>query len=258
MDYCRIHGHEIFYNDALLNPLMGSYWAKLPVVRAAMLAHPEADWIWWVDSDAAFTDMAFSPPLDRYKAHDLVVHGWTHLVHEKRSWTGLNAGVFLIRNSQWAMDFIEDWAQMGPQTPHYKKWGERLKRAFPDKAYPESDDQTGLAYLIVDPKRKWTDRIYLESEYYFEGYWDEIVNEKRLIRSGRGGYNATSARPFVTHFTGCQPCSGAHNEMYSGESCWDGMRKALNYADNQVLRAYGFVHPTLLDSSVEKIRYDQN
>ncbi|RVX23676.1 Galactomannan galactosyltransferase 1 [Vitis vinifera] len=62
VDYCRIHGYDIFYNNVLLQPKMFTFWAKLPVVRAAMMAHPEAEWIWWVDSDAAFTDMDFKLP----------------------------------------------------------------------------------------------------------------------------------------------------------------------------------------------------
>ncbi|KAM0970914.1 hypothetical protein ACFX15_018327 [Malus domestica] len=293
VDYCRIHGHEIFYNNALLHPRMGRYWAKLPVIRAAMVAHPEAEWIWWVDSDALFTDMEFKLPLDRYKNHNFVVHGWTHLVMETHSWTGLNAGVFLIRNSQWAMDFLEVWASMGPQTPDYEKWGETLRSTFKDKAFPESDDQTGLAYLIYKERDKWADKIYLESEYYFEGYWAEIVGtldkiEARYAEIERGeedsamrlrrrhaekvseqygvfreeylreaGYGKGSwRRPFVTHFTGCQPCSGAHNEMYSGESCWDGMRKALNFADNQVLRKYGYVHPSTEDRAATPVPFD--
>ena len=290
VDYCRIHGYDIFYNNALLHPKMFSYWAKLPVVRAAMIAHPEAEWIWWVDSDALFTDMEFKLPLDRYKDHNLVVHGWAHLIHEAHSWTGLNAGVFLIRNCQWSMDFIDVWAKMGPQTPDYEKWGGILRSTFPDKAFPESDDQTGLAYLIYKEKEKWADKIYLENEYYFEGYWEEIVktldniteryteiekNDIRLRRRyaekvseqygafreehlGEVGYESGSGgwrRPFITHFTGCQPCSGNHNEMYSGQSCWDGMRKALNFADNQVLRRYGFAHPNLLDSSVSDVPF---
>jgi len=44
---------------------MVAYWAKIPVVRAAMLAHPQADWVWWVDADAFFTDMDFSLSLPR-------------------------------------------------------------------------------------------------------------------------------------------------------------------------------------------------
>ncbi|KAL6961332.1 hypothetical protein U1Q18_052491 [Sarracenia purpurea var. burkii] len=282
VDYCRIHGHDIFYNNVLLHPKMPSYWAKLPVVRAAMVAHPEAEWIWWVDSDAAFTDMDFKLPLHRYKNHNLVVHGWTHMIYEEKSWVGINAGVFLIRNCQWSLDLMEVWASMGPQTPNYDKWGKIQRSTLPDKLFPESDDQSGLVYLLLKEKEKWADKIYVEGEYYFEGYWEEIVGtldnisdkyvgiEKEVRRLRRrhaekvsegyaaarepylaeAGYGHWSwRRPFVTHFTGCQPCSGKHNQMYSGESCWDGMQRALNFADNQVLRNYGFVHPDLLDSS---------
>ncbi|GJT49399.1 galactosyl transferase [Tanacetum coccineum] len=46
-------------------------------------------------------------------------------------------------------------------------------------------------------------------------------------------------RPFVTHFAGCQPCNGKHNPVFTGEGCRNGMNKALNFADNQVLRNYG-------------------
>ncbi|XP_047318951.1 putative glycosyltransferase 7 [Impatiens glandulifera] len=272
VDYCRIHGYDIFYNNNLLHPKMNSYWAKLPAIRSAMLAHPEAEWIWWVDSDAAITDMDFKLPLNRYKDHNLVVHGWANLIYEKRSWTSLNAGVLLIRNCQWSIDLIEVWAAMGPQNADYDKWGRILRSTLPDKMFPESDDQSGLVYLILKGEKKWTDKIYLEGGYYFEGYWLEIVGTldeinriyfegdvllRRRRRSEKMAhtYNETAMRelrrrrPFVTHFTGCQPCSGDHNGNYSGASCWDGMQKALNFADNQVIRSYGFVHPDLLNSS---------
>lgn len=281
VDYCRIHGYDIFYNNVLLHPQMHTFWAKIPAVRAAMLAHPESEWIWWVDSDAAFTDMDFKLPLKRYKDHNFVVHGWPELIYKKKSWTSLNAGVFLIRNSQWALDFMDVWSGMGPQTPNYEKWGEILRKTCEDKSFPESDDQTGLVYLLLKEKEKWGNKIYVEGEYYFEGYWLEIVEtlenitakyndvEKRVRRLRRrhaekvsGGYSAlwehylkdagygkfSWRRPFITHFTGCQPCSGQHNQMYSGQSCWDAMQKVLNFADNQVLRNYGFVHRDLLDS----------
>lgn len=100
VDYSRIHGYDIFYNNVLLQPKMFFFWAKLPAIRAAMVAHPEAEWIWWVDSDAVFTDMDFKLPLDKYKNHNFVIYGWPKLIYEKKSWTGINAGVFLIRNCQ--------------------------------------------------------------------------------------------------------------------------------------------------------------
>lgn len=282
VDYCRIHGYDIFYNNILLQPKMWSFWAKMPAIKAAMVAHPETEWIWWVDSDAAFTDMDFKLPLDRYKAHNFVVHGWEKLIYEQQSWTGINAGVFLIRNCQWSMDLMEAWAKMGPQSPEYDKWGEILRTTFKDKIFQESDDQSGLAYLLLKEKEKWGNKIYVEGEYYFEGYWVEIVGtldnitdkylgiekgearlrrrhgervsesyakvwEEHLKDAGYGRYSWR--RPFITHFTGCQPCSGDHNQMYSGETCFDAMQKALNFADNQVLRKYGYMHKDLLDSS---------
>ncbi|XP_057806799.1 glycosyltransferase 6-like [Salvia miltiorrhiza] len=290
VDYGRRHGIDVFYNNALLQPRMFSFWAKTPTVKAAMLAHPEAEWIWWVDSDAAFTDMDFELPLGRYKAHNMVIHGWPNLIYENKSWTGINAGVFLIRNCQWAMDFMDEWASMGPQHADYDKWGEILRSTFKDKIRPESDDQSGLAYLLLKEREKWGDMIYVENGYYFQGYWVEIVGtfenttaeykrmeaaDGRLRRRhaegvsrsygrawaermrGAGGGRGSRRRPFITHFTGCQPCSGDHNQMYSGQTCFDAMQMALTFADNQVLRNYGFVHPDLHDpSTVEPLPFD--
>ncbi|PIN13836.1 Subunit of Golgi mannosyltransferase complex [Handroanthus impetiginosus] len=275
VDYCRIHGYDIFYNNAFLDPKMRSFWAKIPILKAAMLAHPEAEWLFWVDSDAMFTDMEFKVPLERYKDHNLVVHGWPNLIYEKKSWVAVNAGVFLIRNCQWSMDFLDVWGNMGPKSPDYPKWGRILRSTLKDKMFPESDDQSALIYLLLKEKKKWGDMIYVENEYSLHGYWLEIVKkfdyiankylgiEKRVPRlrrrraeavsesyaAEREGYVAEGGdrrggwrRPFVTHFTGCQPCSGDHNPAYEGDSCWVGMERALNFADNQVLRNYGFVH----------------
>ncbi|KAF9621154.1 hypothetical protein IFM89_016648 [Coptis chinensis] len=289
VDYCRIHGYDIFYNNALFHPKMTTFWAKLPVVRSAMIAHPESEWIWWVDSDAAFTDMEFKLPLDRYQNHNLIVHGWAHLVYDVKSWVSLNAGIFLIRNCQWSMDFINVWASMGPQTPDFDKWSEIQRSTLPDKLFPKSDDQSGLVYLLLKGKDTWANKIYLESEFYFEGYWEEIVGTldnitakyveiERGVRGLRrrhaeivsesyaemrepylkdaGNGKGSWRRPFITHFTGCQPCSGNHNQRYSAKSCWNGMHKVLNFADNQVLRSYGLKRCDLLDSSLTPLPFD--
>jgi hypothetical protein len=284
VDYCRLHNHDIIYNNALLHPKMNSYWAKYPMVRAAMLAHPEVEWIWWVDSDAVFTDMEFKLPLNRYKDHNLIIHGWEDLIKKDHSWTGLNAGVFLMRNCQWSLDFMDVWASMGPNSPDYEKWGERLMATFKTKVVPDSDDQTALAYLIAMGEDKWTSKIFLEDGFYFEGYWLEISKmydkmtkkydeiEKRVEGLRRRHAEKVSEhygemrekyvkdlgemrRPFITHFTGCQPCNGHHNPMYAADDCWDGMERALNFADNQVLRTFGFFHPNLLDKSVSPLPF---
>ncbi|CAO2040875.1 unnamed protein product [Urochloa humidicola] len=298
-DYCRLHGVQLLYNTALLRASMDRYWAKIPVIRAAMVAHPEAEWVWWVDSDAVLTDMDFRLPLRRYRGHNLVVHGWPSLVYGdaragSRSWTSLNAGVFLIRNCQWSLDFMDAWAAMGPDSPDYRRWGAVLKSTFQDKVFDESDDQSALVYMLLQSGSPWRDKVFLESGYYFEGYWMEIVGrlgniterydamERRpgsaalrrrhaeaehaahaearnaaLAGAGlaEGGVNGWR-RPFVTHFTGCQPCSGHRNEHYTGGSCDEGMRRALNFADDQVLRAYGFRHAGPLSDDVHPLPFD--
>ncbi|XP_057504615.1 glycosyltransferase 6-like [Actinidia eriantha] len=282
VDYCRIHGYDIFYSNAFLHPKMHSYWDKLPLIRAAMVAHPDSEWIWWVDSDAVFTDMEFKLPLRRYKAHNLVVHGWAHLIYKKRSWVGMNAGVFPIRNCQWSMNFMKVWASMGPQSPNFAKWGRVQKSTLPDKKFPSSDNQSALVYLLLKRREKWADKIYIEGKYYFQGYWVDIVGtidnvtesyvriEKGVHRLRRrhaekltesyaalrepylkkaGQWKGSWRRPFIMHFTGCQPCNGDYNPLYTGDSCWVGMERTLNFADNQVLRKFGYVCPDLRNSS---------
>ncbi|KAE9449587.1 hypothetical protein C3L33_18509, partial [Rhododendron williamsianum] len=278
VDYCRIHGYDIFYNNAFLHPKMVSWWTKMPVLRATMLAHPEAEWIFWVDSDAVFTDMDFKLPLEKYKDHNLVVPGFPDKVYKKKSWGGVNAGVFFIRNCQWSMEFLEVWAGMGPQTPNYEKWGQILTSTMSDKTDPESDDQSALVYLLLKEKETLGNKIYLEYQYDLSGYWVDIVKSLDTISDNYASiekgvtelrrrhaekvnehYAAVMSeafvnksgggrkRPFITHFTACRPCSGQWG--YSEGQCSNGMEKALNFADNQVLRNYGFVRPDLLNAS---------
>ncbi|KAL9241624.1 hypothetical protein vseg_015714 [Gypsophila vaccaria] len=285
VDYCRIHGHDIFYNNVLLHQGMFGYWAKYPLVKAAMLAHPEAEWIWWVDSDAVFTDMDFDLPLEKYKNYNLVAYGWPKVIYKEKSAMGVNAGVFLIRNCQWSMEMIDRWASFGPQTENYKKWGEIQESMFYDKTDKKSDDQTALTYMLLVEKDQWADKIHLESEYYFQGYWLDIVEkyenvtshyteiekkvpelrmkhaekvgekyrakwQKYLDGANTGGYTGGSwRRPFMTHFTGCEPCSGKINPMYSAEACTGGLVRALNFADSQVLRNFGYTRRDLSNSS---------
>ncbi|KAL6842935.1 hypothetical protein ACP4OV_027248 [Aristida adscensionis] len=298
IDYCRLHGIELFYNRALLHPEMNAFWAKIPTVRAAMLAHPEAEWVWWVDADAVFTDMDFSLPLAKYAGHNLVVYGWPKEVYEVRSWVGLNAGVFLIRNCQWSLDLMDEWGRMGPASPEYAKWGKTLKQALSNKPEGDADDQSALVYLLLSDRERWGNKTYIETDYYFQGYWVEIVDrldavaaryeavergagaaarglrrrhaEREHLRYAAarnaavrgavpgpdGGGQAGWRRPFVTHFTGCQPCDGKGNPAYPWKSCHDGIRRALDFADDQVLRAYGFRHAAPLDDAVVPLPFD--
>nr|GFD32858.1 galactosyl transferase [Tanacetum cinerariifolium] len=81
----------------------------------AMLAHPQAEWIWWLDEDTVITDMEYKISFHKYKVYNFVVHGWPKEVYVKKRWLGLNDGSFLIRNCQWSLDMLDMWAGMGPR-----------------------------------------------------------------------------------------------------------------------------------------------
>lgn len=290
-DYCRIHGYDIFYNTACLHPKLCNVWAKLALIRSAMVAHPEAEWLWWMDSDAIFTDMDFKIPLERYRDHNLVVHGWPDMIYEKKSWVALNTGSFLVRNCEWSMYLLDVWASMSPHGSDYKKWGKILRTTLSDKLFPDSDEQSSLVYLLLKENQKWGEKIYVENEYLLHGYWlEQVVKFENVSRKYEGIEKRESElrrrhaevlsesygkrwekyfqeetkngkdgcrRPFITHFTGCQPCSGNHSPEYKGNMCWVEMERALNFADNQVLRSYGFFHPDLgRVSKVLPLRFD--
>jgi xyloglucan 6-xylosyltransferase len=61
-----------------------------------MLGHSEVEWLWWMDSDAMFTNMSFHVPLKKYQRYNLILHGFNDYVYKNKNWTGLNTGNFFI------------------------------------------------------------------------------------------------------------------------------------------------------------------
>jgi hypothetical protein len=149
MDYCRLHDIQIYYNMDKIDDDMTLWWVKVFLTHMLMRKHPEVDWIWWMDSDAIFTDMSFQLPLEKYANYNMVMHGWDDAVYEKRSWLALNAGVFLLRNCQWSLDLLYAWAPMSPKGPVRDAIGPLLSKALPDRPPGEADDQSALVYLML-------------------------------------------------------------------------------------------------------------
>ncbi|CAM6128469.1 unnamed protein product [Calypogeia fissa] len=253
VDYARIHKIEIFYSFAHLDKQMSHFWAKLPLIRKMMLMRPEIEWIFWMDSDALFTDMVFEIPFERYQDYNFVMWGMRDLLYGWRSWVSCNTGVMFLRNNQWTLDLLEVWSHMGPEGKIRNEAGKIMTRYLTRRPEMMADDQSALVFLMLTmPELR--PKIALEDEYLLSGYWVNLVGKyeefSEKSRPGAGGRNW----PFTTHFTGCQPCSGASNELYEGNTCLDGMEKAFNFADNQVLRPFGFEHENLYAAKVLRIR----
>ncbi|XP_042518131.1 xyloglucan 6-xylosyltransferase 2-like [Macadamia integrifolia] len=254
IDYCRLHGIEIFYNMALLDAEMAGFWAKLPLIRKLLLSHPEIEFLWWMDSDAMFTDMAFEVPWERYKDHNFVMHGWNEMVYDEKNWIGLNTGSFLLRNCQWSLDMLDAWSPMGPKGKIRDDAGKILTRELKGRPVFEADDQSAMVYLLGTQRDKWGDKVYLESAYYLHGYWGILVDRyEEMIQNYHPGLG-DHRWPLVTHFVGCKPC-GKFGD-YSVERCLKQMDRAFNFGDNQILQIYGFTHKSLASRRVKRIRND--
>ncbi|ESW35091.1 hypothetical protein PHAVU_001G206000 [Phaseolus vulgaris] len=252
IDYCRLHGIEVFYNMALLDAEMAGFWAKLPLIRKLLLSHPEVEFLWWMDSDAMFTDMAFEVPWERYKDHNLVMHGWDEMVYDDKNWIGLNTGSFLLRNCQWSLDILDAWAPMGPKGRVRDEAGKVLTRELKDRPVFEADDQSAMVYLLARERDKWGDKVYLENGYYLHGYWGILVDKyEEMIENYHPGLG-DHRWPLVTHFVGCKPC-GKFGD-YPVERCLKQMDRAFNFGDNQILQIYGFTHTSLASKGVKRIR----
>ncbi|KAL2459258.1 Xyloglucan 6-xylosyltransferase 1 [Forsythia ovata] len=252
IDYCRLHGIEIFYNMALLDAEMAGFWAKLPLIRKLLLSHPEVEFLWWMDSDAMFTDMVFEVPWERYKDHNFVMHGWNEMVYDQKNWIGLNTGSFLLRNCQWSLDILDTWAPMGPKGKIREEAGKLLTRELKDRPVFEADDQSAMVYILATQKDKWGDKVYLENAYYLHGYWGILVDRyEEMIENYHPGLG-DHRWPLVTHFVGCKPC-GKFGD-YPVERCLKQMDRAFNMGDNQILQMYGFTHKALASRRVKRTR----
>jgi xyloglucan 6-xylosyltransferase len=239
---------------AHLDAEMAGFWAKLPLIRKLMLGHPQVEWIWWMDSDAMFTDMLFEVPLEKYEKHNLVMHGFDELVFKEKSWTGLNTGSFLIRNCQWTLDLLDAWAPMGPKGTIRDKAGALLAKALKGRPNFEADDQSALVYLLVTQTDEWADKVFLENSYYLHGYWAILVDHYEEMMEKYHPGLGDHRWPFVTHFVGCKPCSKVGD--YSVDRCLTQMERAFNFGDNQILEMLGFKHRSLISKKVKRVRND--
>lgn len=246
LDYCNLKGIDIFYNLAQFDKEMSGFWSKLPLIRILLLSHPEVEWLWWMDSDAMFTDMSFELPIERYKNYNLVLHGWDDMVYFQKDWVGLNTGSFLMRNNQWMLDLLDEWAPMGPKGKVRDDAGKILTANLKGRPAFEADDQSALVWLLIQQRDRWRPQTFLESSFYLHGYWAILVDRYEEMMEKYHPGLGDDRWPFVTHFVGCKPCGKLGElDLNDFKKCVYNMERAYNFADNQLLRQFGYEHVEL-------------
>jgi xyloglucan 6-xylosyltransferase len=116
----------------------------------------------------------------------------------------------------------------------------------------KADDQSALIYLLLSQKDKWMDKVFIENSYYLHGFWARLVDKYEEMMENHHPGLGDELWPFVTHFVGCKPC-GSYGD-YPVERSLKSMKRAFNFADNQMVRLYGFAHKGLESSRIKRIR----
>jgi len=150
IEYCRHWGCKVIL-DGITDKTREPYWSKIKTIQRAMELHPDIEWFWWLDADTIITSphksvaqIALDPVANLTQKHMVL----------SKDCNELNAGSFLLRNSEWSRLFLA--ALYLPD----------FERAF---LYPEQgvinyyydEMQAARSYIEVIPQR------LINSYFYF-------------------------------------------------------------------------------------------
>ncbi|KAE8672523.1 putative glycosyltransferase 3 [Hibiscus syriacus] len=80
-------------------------------------------------------------------------------------------GLGSAANCQWSLDLLDAWVPMGPKGPIREEARKLLTANLKGRLTFEADDQSALIYLLLSQKETWMDKVFLENQYYLQGYW---------------------------------------------------------------------------------------
>ncbi|KAK9387549.1 galactosyl transferase GMA12/MNN10 family-domain-containing protein [Lipomyces mesembrius] len=134
-DYCAFHGYTYQFTNITQfhSDDRPPVWSKIPAIQQAFELHPDAEWVWWLDTDA----IIMTPSLDlaqhvlspeamkkriAYDAPFMLPNGKESGFKVSRDLdlskvdavvsqdhNGVNAGSILFRRSDWTFAFLDMW-----------------------------------------------------------------------------------------------------------------------------------------------------
>jgi hypothetical protein len=114
--YAARHGYDLHLTSRLLAPERPPAWSKIALVRDLLERYDE---VLWVDADAIFVDI--SKDIAELVRPDKDLYLVEHVYAENPEWRSANTGVFLVRSTPWARDFLERvWA--AEEYVHHPWW----------------------------------------------------------------------------------------------------------------------------------------
>lgn len=158
--YCQRHGFSLTFQPLAEGDRSAS-WGKIPLIQGAF--QKGAEFVWWVDADALVVDPSRSireviePGKDCY-----------FVQHDDGRRSNPNAGIMLLRNSPWMMDFLQRVWDLEVYVDH--KWWENAaiihllsRDSFADEGITDDRDRVDDTYV------KWLDPAWNSIPYVQHG-----------------------------------------------------------------------------------------
>ncbi|KAK9370710.1 galactosyl transferase GMA12/MNN10 family-domain-containing protein [Lipomyces kononenkoae] len=134
-DYCAFHGytHQFLNISTFHTGDRPAVWSKIPAIQETFRLHPDAEWVWWLDTDAIIMtpsidlaghvlhpeamkkqieyDTPFKLPSGKDSgfrvSRDMDLSQVDIVVSQDHN--GVNAGSILFRRSEWSFAFLDMW-----------------------------------------------------------------------------------------------------------------------------------------------------
>jgi hypothetical protein len=140
-DYADKHGYILYDESDQVDNQRPPGWSKIRAVRR-LLMEENCSWVFWMDADTIIMDS--SRPLQTWipvsPSYHLVI---TKDLDEER----YNNGVWLLRNSPWSLQLLEDW------------W--KLESYIQPVGQPSSGDQASMNALLRSRNEWGMDRTHV-------------------------------------------------------------------------------------------------
>lgn len=97
-DYCKQHGYDFICYTESLDPSRPHAWQKIKAVQDSLSSY---DWIFWSDADSIIMD-------SNILLESLIDEKYSFIIAYDNFAKVVNSGQFLIKNSDWSYDFLEN------------------------------------------------------------------------------------------------------------------------------------------------------
>ena len=160
--YAARHGYSIHIQRSLIDPQISATWNKICALEGHL---QEADWLLWLDADA----LIVNPALQLESLVDQYGAGKNALFSVDEG--GLCAGIFLLKNCPWSVQFLKTLLYLG-NTNAVKCAHEQgtIQHLFDN--YPSVTTQLGAIpeELILNPHSCFSEKAFIMH------YWSNTLS----------------------------------------------------------------------------------